>query len=190
MGRISSVGIPRAGVVATIAAAAAFVVGAGEPGAWGPGAREAGFLPAGGTIVGVATTKEAAAAFDSRDDRSCDLRLGSRRVRDGGRRRPARERRCLSSRREGEPGGRSHVREREVPVRATRRTDAPRRRRQDGEPRRNAAHDARRSSGWPGLFQHQPSRAEHDPVAASGQGRAGHSFLQHPHMDARIHTGD
>ena len=62
MGRISPVGIPRAGVVAAIAAIAAVVLCAGEPRAWSLRAADPGFRPAGGTIVGVATTKEAAPA--------------------------------------------------------------------------------------------------------------------------------
>ena len=60
MGWISPVGIPRAGVVAAVAASAAIVLGAGEPRAWGLRPADSGFRPAGGTIVGVASTKEAA----------------------------------------------------------------------------------------------------------------------------------
>jgi len=57
MGRISAVGIPRAGLLAALVAIAAFVA-AGEPRAWSLGAAGSGAVPAGGTIVGVATTKE------------------------------------------------------------------------------------------------------------------------------------
>ena len=57
MGRISAVGIPRAGFFAALVAIAAFVA-AGEPRAWSLRAAGSAVPPAGGTIVGVATTKE------------------------------------------------------------------------------------------------------------------------------------
>jgi len=55
------VGIPRTGLLAALVATAAFIAGAGEPRAWSLGAAGAAVVPAGGTIVGVATTKEATA---------------------------------------------------------------------------------------------------------------------------------
>jgi len=58
MGGISAVGVPRASAVASIAAIAAVLVGAGQPRALSLVPTGAGFAPAGGTIVGVATTKE------------------------------------------------------------------------------------------------------------------------------------
>ena len=59
MGRISPLGIPGAGVVAAVAAISAFVLGAGVPRARSLHAAEIGLAPAGGIIVGIATTKEA-----------------------------------------------------------------------------------------------------------------------------------
>lgn len=61
MGRISALGVPRTGAVATVTAIAAFVLGAGEPGAGRAHAAGEGVVRAGGTIIGVATTKETAA---------------------------------------------------------------------------------------------------------------------------------
>ena len=60
MGGIPIVGVPRAGAVASIAAIAALLVGTGQPRALSPRLTGGGLAPAGGTIVGVATTKEAA----------------------------------------------------------------------------------------------------------------------------------
>lgn len=61
MGRIPALGVPRASAIAAITAAAAFLLGSGEPGALNALAAREGVARAGGTIVGVATTKETAA---------------------------------------------------------------------------------------------------------------------------------
>ena len=169
---------------------AAFVLGAGEPRAWSVRATAAGFPPAGGTIVGVATTKEATppAIRATIDPAICgSVPDESVMVADGGQ---------LANVIVSVPGVKAsqpaEVAFANEQCRFVPRVGLMR----PGGAVKMVSHDATlhtmhaAGEGRPGVFQRQPSGAERDAVAASGQSRAGDSFVQHSPVDAWIRAGN